>query len=147
MTPVVDYGAIVERDFEPAPKGRYHARFSSEPNQLREGPKGPYYSLRFIGDGGEEDAFNNKSVWENASIAPTGLWKFKDVMLKLGAAQSDFVPGSGVDTDETVASVNGAGCWLDLDVEWYTPSNPEMDDDGNPIKKQRNVIKGMSRDS
>lgn len=145
MTPVVDYGTIVERDFEPAPKGTYHARFSSEANQLRQGNAGPYYSLRFIGDGGEGDPFNNKSVWDNNSLAPTALWKFKDTMLKLGANPADFVPGAGVDTDETVASVNGAPCMVTIDIEEYDSN--DVDEDGVKIKKRRNVLKGLSRAS
>lgn len=141
MSPIVNWADAVAPVYDPVVPGTYPARL--EKSELRPGPKGDYYSLEFIGNGGSEDPFDNKHVWLNSSLSPAALYRFKDTMMKLGAAAADFVPGSGVDTDEIVASVLGADCQLVLGIEEYESN--EVDEHGTKIRKRRNGVKQVLR--
>jgi hypothetical protein len=122
MSPYVDWGEVNEEqgEFAPIPNGEYEAELTDQ--DRREGDKGPYYALTYTltEEAGE---FKNRKVWQNASISPGGAWKFKQVMLALGAERSDMSVGSEVDTDDIVAGVVGAKCRLRLKQKNYTKND------------------------
>lgn len=128
--PKVDYSVIEEMDFSPVPDGLYDAVFSAW--ELKNGDKGPYYNCEFVLEG---DEYKNKKVWIILSLSPKSLWRFKNVMIRLGAEPDDMAPGSDVDTDEIVAGQVGARCRLKLETEDYTSNAGE--------EKSRNVIKDV----
>lgn len=144
MAPTVDYGEIEERSFEPAPAGTYPAKFIGAPLSDNEGASGyKYHKGEFVGNGGEGDDFNNKHIWTNWSLSPRALYRFKADMIKLGANPSDFTPGSGIPTEDTIQSVEGTDCMVTLGIEEYLPNDPELDAEGEPMKRKRNTLKAV----
>lgn len=135
--PLVDFNNAVEPTFEPVPKGTYDAQLDGW--ELKDGPKGAYYSLTYVLTDEAIPEGETKKVFQNSSVAPGALWRFKKDMLRLGANAQDMEPGSNVDTDEIVASVVGAPCRLRLDVVRYESN--DTDDEGNKIWKERNEVK------
>lgn len=76
--------------FEPLPEGVYAAKLDDV--EVKEGPKGTYWSWSFKVVGGD---FNGRLLWVSTSLADKALWKLKEVF-------QAFDADPGTDTDELI---------------------------------------------
>lgn len=96
--PVIDGSQIP--DFKPLPADTYNAIF--EAYELKDGPKGQYYDLKFeVQD--EDPEVQGRTLHSNRSIAPQSLWAFKLACIAMGADNSVFE--DEFDTDELLESL------------------------------------------
>ena len=117
--PSIDFSGI--KDLEAIEADTYDAVLDEF--ELKQGPKGDYYSLKFKITDGE---FEGRSQWRNISITPNSLWAFKRACIALGADPGQF--DGSLDTDEVLESVLGNPCRIKVSVREYEGRNTNQVD-------------------
>ena len=61
----------------------------------------------------------------------------------IGYDKDEVMSEKGFDPD--LGDFGGRECRVTVGVEWYVPNDPDYDDNDEPIKKQRNTVKGVKK--
>ena len=61
----------------------------------------------------------------------------------IGYSNDDVMSEDGYDPD--LEDFGGRECAVVLAIEEYIPNDPDFDDNDEPIKKRRNVVKGVKK--
>jgi hypothetical protein len=110
--PIIDGSSI--KDLPPIPAGIYGASF--EEFELKDGPKGSYYSMTFAVKDDDTD-FDGRKVFRNISLSAQSLWAFKRAALSLGASEEEFE--GELDTDELLEGLLHNACRVKVSVGEY----------------------------
>lgn len=169
MTPLNLTGAdTTGADFTPIRPGSYPATvFEATWTELQGGPgkvlpKGtPVLNLQFKVDTeqavdieGKELNGSDRRVFSRYNIAPEKIGnKPYEHKAKMDGMLVRMLEAVGYDKSEVMVEdfeidlddLGGRECTVILAVEEYTPNDPDFDDNDEPIKKKRNVVKGVKK--
>ena len=156
-------------DFTPIKPGSYPASvFEAEWGETQGSsgsklPKGtPYINVQFKVDTtdavditGKELNGSDRRVFRSYIIAPEKIgnkkYEHKEMMdgmlvrflTAIGYSSDEVMAEDGHDPD--LADFGGRECSVVLAVEEYLPNDPDYDENDEPIKKKRNVVKGVKK--
>jgi len=81
----LDFTGVQGGDFEPLPKGKYNATVFEVTEEESKAGK-PYLSFQFKI---QDEGFNNRRAFLNASLQPQALWNVKGILKNLGVEGLD----------------------------------------------------------
>lgn len=170
MTPInLSNADTTGGDFTPLKPGTYPATiFEAEWGELQGGPgkvlpKGtPFINVQFKVDTteavdieGKELNGSDRRVFTRYNIAPEKIGNKKyEHKEKMDGMLVRFLTAIGYESDQVMhedgydpdlEDFGGRECSVVLAVEEYLPNDPDYDDNDEPIKKRRNVVKGVKK--
>ncbi len=125
--PLPDDFSNVKEGFDPLPAGKYLVE-CTDAEQKTSGPDSknpgtPYIAFEFTT---QDEEYQGRKVWMNASFSPKALGMTKSAMRALGATDADFA-GSEIDEEQFI----GAKCYAIVAVG----KNPKTELPNNNVKR------------
>jgi hypothetical protein len=122
---VIDFEGV-STEYAPCEKGVYAARCTDAQVRIGQQSNAPYINIEWTI---LQEPYENRKVWNSASLLPQTLWRLKGDMVKIGVDPTKL---NGKMTIEDICyELNGREADLSLDIESYTGN------DGVPKKRNK----------
>ena len=102
MAVVVDFTEVEELEYSPLPSGRYLVNIVEA--EEREGNEYPYiafvYEVVEGQDSDSDDEVAGRKLFDNVSLSPKALWRFKSLLRCLGYEEKDLGGSLEIEPEE-----------------------------------------------